>query len=178
MNERLGILHLSDIHASAKSKTTLHRLVEQLKNDVHAVQKNHNVKIQMVCISGDLINSGDNSDEELNIVLEELLQPLMDLLALDEKNIFVVAGNHEVKRSTIVSYIETGLCSTLVSEAAIEDFLHSVDSESIKRISYFDTNFTDLFGNKPVWTHPLGRAYIIDTGTLKVGISCLNSAFL
>ena len=177
MNERLGILHLSDIHASAKSKTTLHRLVEQLKKDIHAVQKNHNVKIQMVCISGDLINSGDNSDEELNIVLEELLQPLMDLLALDEKNIFVVAGNHEVKRSAIVSYIETGLCSTLVSEAAIEDFLHSVDSESIKRISYFDTNFTDLFGNKPVWTHPLGRAYIIDTGSLKVGISCLNSAW-
>ena len=48
MNERLGILHLSDIHASAKSKTTLHRLVEQLKKDIHAVQENHNVKIQMV----------------------------------------------------------------------------------------------------------------------------------
>ena len=54
MNERLGILHLSDIHASAQSKTNLHRLVEQLKNDIQAVQKNHNVKIQMVC----KINSG------------------------------------------------------------------------------------------------------------------------
>lgn len=177
MNERLGILHLSDIHASTKTKTALHRLVEQLKNDIQTVQKNHNVKIQMICISGDLINSGDNSDEELNIVLEELLQPLMDLLALDETCIFVVAGNHEVKRSAVVSYIETGLCSTLVSEAAIEDFLHSVDNESIKRISYFDSSFSDLFGNKPVWTHPLGRAYMIETGSLKVGISCLNSAW-
>ncbi len=177
MNERLGILHLSDIHASAQSKTNLHRLVEQLKNDIQAVQKNHNVKIQMICISGDLINSGDNSDEELSIVLEELLQPLMDLLALDETCIFVVAGNHEVKRSAIVSYIETGLCSTLVSEAAVEDFLQSVDTESIKRISYFDSSFTDLFGNKPVWVHPLGRSYIVDTGSLKVGISCLNSAW-
>lgn len=177
MNERLGILHLSDIHASTKSKTVLHHLVEQLKRDIQAVQKERNVKIQMVCISGDLINSGDNADEELDIVLEELIQPLLELLSLDEKRVFVVAGNHEVKRSSIVPYIENGLCSTLVSEAAIEDFLHSIDDESIKRISYFDTDFAELFGNTPVWTHPLGRAYMIDTGSLKVGISCLNSAW-
>lgn len=177
MNERFGILHLSDIHASTKTKTTIQRLVEQLITDLKNIQKNQSVQIQMICISGDLIHSGDNADEELGIVLEDLLQPLMDALSLDEKRIFVVAGNHEIKRSKVVSYIENGLCATLVSEETVEDFLCSVDAESIKRISYFDETFADLFGNKPVWSHPLGRAYIVDTGSLKVGISCLNSAW-
>ena len=59
MNERFGILHLSDIHASTKTKTTIQRLVEQLITDLQNIQKNHSVQIRMICISGDLIHSGD-----------------------------------------------------------------------------------------------------------------------
>ena len=114
MNERLGILHLSDIHASSKSKVTIQRLMERLKTDIQTIQERQNVSIKMICISGDLINSGDNSDEELDIVLEVFLQPLMETLKLDEKSIFIVAGNHEIKRNMVVPYIETGLSSTSV----------------------------------------------------------------
>ena len=106
MNERLGILHLSDIHASAKSKVKIQRLVERLKADIQTIQERRNVLIKIICISGDLINSGDNSDEELNIVLEDFLQPLMEMLKLDERCIFIVAGNHEIKQNMVVPYIE------------------------------------------------------------------------
>ena len=108
MNERFGILHLSDIHASEKSKVTIQRLVGLLKADILTMQERHNVSIKMICISGDLINSGDEADVQLDIILEELLQPLMDLLNLDEKGIFVVAGNHEIKRKILL------LCFTLL----------------------------------------------------------------
>lgn len=177
MNERLGILHLSDIHASSKSKVTIQRLVERLKTDIQTIQERQNVSIKMICISGDLINSGDNSDEELDIVLEVFLQPLMEMLKLDEKSIFIVAGNHEIKRNMVVPYIETGLSSTLVSEAAIDDFLGKVDTDSLKRIAYFDTSFSDMFGGDLVWKNPLGRAYMVTTDSLRIGVSCLNSAW-
>ena len=134
MDERIGILHLSDIHASKASKITIQRLVEHLKKDLTALQKHHNVSIKMICISGDLINSGDNAEEELEIVLEVFIQPIMEMLQLNEKNIFIVAGNHEVKRQMVIPYIETGLNTTLVSEAAIDDFLNKMDADGLKRI--------------------------------------------
>ena len=76
MDKRLGILHLSDIHVSKENKTTIQRLVEHLKADLTSLQDRHNVSVKMICISGDLINSGDNADEELEIALEVFLQPL------------------------------------------------------------------------------------------------------
>lgn len=177
MNERFGILHLSDIHASEKSKATIQRLVDLLKSDIQTMQARHNVSIKMICISGDLINSGDDADAQLVIILEELLQPLMDLLNLDEKNIFVVAGNHEIKRKMVVPFIEAGLSSTLVSETAIDEFISTVNTDSLKRIEYFDPTFADMFGGDPVWKNPLGRAYMVTTDSLKIGVACLNSAW-
>lgn len=177
MNERFGILHLSDIHASEKSKVTIQRLVGLLKTDIQTMQERHNVSIKMICISGDLINSGDDADAQLVIILEELLQPLMDLLNLDEKSIFVVAGNHEIKRKMVVPFIETGLSSTLTSETAIDEFISTVNTDSLKRIEYFDSTFADMFGGDPVWKNPLGRAYMVTTDSLKIGVSCLNSAW-
>ena len=177
MNERFGILHLSDIHASEKSKVTIQRLVGLLKTDIQTMQERHNVSIKMICISGDLINSGDDADAQLVIILEELLQPLMDLLNLDEKSIFVVAGNHELKRKMVVPFIETGLSSTLTSETAIDEFISTVNTDSLKRIEYFDSTFADMFGGDPVWKNPLGRAYMVTTDSLKIGVSCLNSAW-
>lgn len=177
MDERIGILHLSDIHASKASKITIQRLVEHLKKDLTALQKHHNVSIKMICISGDLINSGDNAEEELEIVLEVFIQPIMEMLQLNEKNIFIVAGNHEVKRQMVIPYIETGLNTTLVSEAAIDDFLNKMDADGLKRIEYFDKDFSDIFGEELVWRNLLGRAYMFSTDMLTIGISCLNSAW-
>ena len=177
MTERLGILHLSDIHASAKSRITIQRLVECLKTDIRTIQEQQHVSIKMICISGDLINSGDNADEELEIVFEEFLHPLMEMLKLDEKSIFIVAGNHEIKRNMVVPYVEAGLSSTLVSETAIDEFLGTVDANSLNRISYFDTNFSEIFGGNLVWKNQLGRAYIVATDLLRIGVSCLNSAW-
>ena len=101
----------------------------------------------------------------------------MNLLNLDGSHIFIVAGNHEVKRSMINQYIDSGLASILVSEAGIYDFISNSDDESIKRISYFDTDFTELFSGNMVWQNALGRAFILTIGSLRIGVSCLNSAW-
>lgn len=177
MGERLGILHLSDVHACSENKTTIQRLTDHLKTDLKEIQERHNVSIKMVCISGDLINSGDMHNEDLEIVFDTLLKPLMDMLNLTERNVYIVAGNHEVKKSSIVDYIETGLAATLTSEANIEQFLNSIDPTSLNRIAYFDSDFTAMFGDGLVWSNPLGRAYMFAIGDITIGISCLNSAW-
>ena len=41
-------------------------------------------------------------DVELDIALGSFLQPLMEMLGLREDSIFLVPGNHEVKRNSIV----------------------------------------------------------------------------
>lgn len=176
MDNRFGILHLSDIHACVNNQVTLQGLVKHLISDIEKVQTEYNVTIKVVCISGDLINSGDNSDEELEIILQDFLQPLMEFLSIDETHIFIVAGNHEIKKRKIVPYIEAGL-SSLTSERQIEDFLQNIDLNSIERVAYFDTDFASMFGGKPVWENALGRSYIVTSNSLQIGISCLNSAW-
>lgn len=177
MDKQIGILHLSDIHTSLKSRTTIQRLVGLLRADIKALTEVHNIEVRMICISGDLINSGDDADVELDIALEVLLQPLMEMLHLDEKSIFIVAGNHEVKQSNIVPYVETGLESTLKTESSITNFLCNIDDESLRRIIYFDRDFSSMFGGEPVWKSPLTRAYMVPINDLCVGVSCVNSSW-
>lgn len=176
MNKRIGILHLSDTHISEKNKITIDRLIALLEKDITSIQNEMCVDIKIVCISGDLINSGDNADVELEIASESFLQPLMKMLELKKDNIFLVPGNHEVKQSSIVNYIENGLESTLITEKNIDDFLCSIDDRSLERILYFDRDFARLFGGNPVWESSLTRAYMVNTGNLTIGVSCVNSA--
>lgn len=177
MDKKIGILHLSDIHISQKNKDTITRLLTLLQKDITLIQQEKCIDIKMVCISGDLIDSGDNADVELEIAFDFFLQPLMDMLGLKEDNIFLVPGNHEVKRNSIVDYIETGLESTLVSENKIDEFLSSIDDHSLERILYFEKDFAHLFGGNPVWENSLTRAYVVNAGPLTIGISCVNSAW-
>lgn len=177
MDKRIGILHLSDTHISEKNKSTIDRLIALLEKDINSIQNEMCVDIKIVCISGDLINSGDNADVELDIASKSFLQPLRKMLGLEKDCIFLVPGNHEVKRSSIVDYIESGLESTLITEENIDNFLNSIDDLSLERILYFDRDFARLFGGNPVWESSLTRAYMVNTGNLTIGVSCVNSAW-
>ncbi len=176
MDKEIGILHLSDIHACIESKVTISRLTKLLIEDLMRIQSEYNTNISAVCISGDLIDSGDNSNTELDIVLTELIQPIMSALGLDETHFFVVPGNHEIKRAEIVPYIESGLASTLTSETAINDFLQQVDKESLKRINYF-SDFAALFGGTPILDSPLMKSYCFQCNNTNIGVVCINSAW-
>lgn len=176
MLNNIGILHLSDIHASSKSKNKISDLVELLNQDLDAIQSQYNTKIQIICISGDLISSGDNSEEELDIIYEDLIRPLTNALQLDENRVFVVAGNHEIQKSKIVQYIEQGLEATLTSENAIESFLCQKDAEAFKRIDYFN-DFSSLFGGTPIMNTELMHSHLLSIGNTNIGIVCVNSAW-
>lgn len=176
MSKNIGILHLSDIHACAKNKQTLDRLVEKLKSDLDILQSENATEIKFICITGDLIHSGDKDDEEMDIVINSVISPLIEYLKLSAENVFIVPGNHEVKRSLIIDYVEKGLSSLLVSEIEIDKHLKSNDAGARNRISYFDS-YASLFSGEPVLNDGLCRAYIKKVGDFELGIACINSAW-
>lgn len=174
--ENIGILHLSDIHANISSIEKIDHLLNTLLNDLNDLKQEYNTKIQAVCISGDLIDSGDNADTELNLVFYHLIAPLMEELHIAEDAIFVVPGNHEVKRSKIVNYIENGLESTLKSEESIDVFIKDPDSKALERINYFD-DFSSLFHKNYACKSALTKAFILECDGVSLGIACINSSW-
>lgn len=176
MNKKIGILHLSDIHATKDNTSKLKRLFSLLVNDLEKTKNEYNYDIQFICITGDLINSGDQSEEQLDLVYNTIIQPLLDYTGLDEKNVFLVAGNHEVKRSSIISYVESGLVSTLTSEEAIESFFNEAHADVTERIDYF-REFSTMFADNPKINTPYLQTYIRDCSKVKLGFACVNSSW-
>lgn len=176
MEKKLGILHLSDIHASARNQQTITRLTDQLKKDLQQITEENSTEINSICITGDLIHSGDNAESEMDIVLNALIYPVMECLGVTEECVYIVPGNHEVKRSYIVGYAEQGLESYLASENNINQLLASQDTEAKKRIAYFD-DYARLFSGTSVLDDGMCRAYIQTVGEHTLGFACVNSAW-
>ena len=174
--KNIGILHLSDIHANTSSKEKIDRLLDLMISDLKILKQEYSTKIEAICISGDLINSGDNSDTELDLVFDHLIAPLMEKLHIKEDAIFIVPGNHEVKRSKIVNYIENGLENTLKSEENIDAFTKKPDPRALERINYFD-DFSSLFHKKHAYKSALAEAFISECDGASLGIACINSSW-
>lgn len=177
MGQNIGILHLSDIHASRNSRTTVQRLVKLLQEDLLEMKKTHNFSVDAICVTGDLIASGDCAEEELQIVYSDFIQPLLESESISEDKIFVVPGNHEIKRSKIVDYIETGLSSTLTTEYEIANFMNSIKSHALERIDYFDKEFGELFGGTIISSNDFYHSHILELKGLRIGIACINSSW-
>lgn len=176
MKKKIGILHLSDIHACAENNKSLCDLVEVLKNDLDRITAESETDIDVICVTGDLINSGDNMDDEMDIAVSTVIQPVMQHLNLSEDRVFVVPGNHEVKRSLINKHMERGLLEDLNSEENIDKHLKSGDVEAMKRIADFE-EYAKLFGGAPVFEDGLCRSYICSIREHKIGLACINSAW-
>lgn len=176
MKKNIGILHLSDIHACTENKRSLSDLVELLKTDLDKIAEESQTEIHAICITGDLINAGDNIDTEMDVALDTIIHPIMQHLNLSEERIFVVPGNHEVKRSLINKYMEAGLLEELKSAENIDRYLNSGDVDARKRIADFE-EYATLFGGTPVFEDGFCRAYKCCVGEHEIGIACLNSAW-
>lgn len=176
MCKNIGILHLSDFHINQSNRTNIQKLIKLLYADLEKLLEDTDAEIDMICITGDLIKTGQNHNDETDLALNTIVMPLMEHYQLTEDNIFIVAGNHEVDTTKIQKYTEEGLAKLLVSSDEIDNFLNDIDKSALDRINYFN-DFTEVFSGKPSFKNELSSAHIVQIKGRKIGIALVNSAW-
>lgn len=127
-DEKLGILHISDIHIDADSISEIDTLVEKLVNDIKKVECENTITIDLICFAGDLIGRGDKAfedEKQIQFAEEHFIIPLLDAVGLTKKDFILVPGNHEVDKSKIAKRTEKGLAMI----SSLEDINETIYEE-------------------------------------------------
>ena len=135
--ERIGILHLSDIHLCEENEKEIVQLLDKLNCDIDVVCQSEKFKIQAICLTGDLINKGSENASAFASFERAFLMPLLNKFHLDSNSVFIVPGNHEVDISKIDRFTEAGLVSQLTSEETVKDLTRGQSQSALERLSYF-----------------------------------------
>lgn len=175
--DNIGILHLSDIHFCQENKETIIQLLDRLKTDLSNICSNEQLKIRLICITGDLINSGFKHDEEFKLFQEHFYLPLLSFLHLDGTSVFIVPGNHEIDTKQINKYAEQGFSTMLIDSESICSIMSDEDSSALTRIEYFQ-NVADQLSTSPMkYRDNFCRCYQVNIEGINFGLACLNSAW-
>ena len=107
MDNKLTWLHLSDLHLTCSKNKNNDWTVKSINQDVvirsllEAIDKlliQKEQKPDLIFITGDLVHGGKTEEYE---VAKEFCQQLLKITGLSKKQLFIVAGNHDVNRGEI-----------------------------------------------------------------------------
>ena len=98
--KRIHILHLSDVHYSEKKdpdiKVTVYEFIEDLKK----WQKQNKEKINIICLTGDIAQSGEVSQYQS---IEKRIRDILEATGCTRDDLFIVPGNHDVQEYDKIS---------------------------------------------------------------------------
>lgn len=179
---KLNILHLADLHCNAEDILYLKEIGSALCKDI-AKQAEAGIRPDIVCVTGDLVNKGENSKVELALAESIFLQPLGQVLKLPRDAFFFAPGNHDVDRTQVSKSFESGLGQELIDQNTFRQFHHTakgnvpdIDFLQKKLRSYFD--FVSSYKNENTKHKSLFYdVYEMRIGGVSVGIVSLNSAW-
>lgn len=179
---KLNILHLADLHCNAEDELYLKNVGSALCKDL-ANQVAAGINPDIVCITGDLVNKGQNAKVEYHLAESIFLQPLREVLELPQGAFFFVPGNHDVDQTQVSKPFESGLGQDLVDQNAFRQFYRTaqgnnpdIDFLQKKLGSYF--NFVSGYKNEHVKHKSFFYdAYKVKKNGIRVGIVSLNSAW-
>ncbi|MEH1902039.1 MAG: metallophosphoesterase [Nostoc sp.] len=188
MAQTLTWLHLSDLHA-CKPKTgwDAKRVTDTLCKDLKKMQQRYGLRPDLIFFTGDAafghIGSGDGKSiaeqfreaHDFLTTVRESFQP-----AIEQRNIFLVPGNHDVNRDRITSF-ET---AWLEQQHSLDEITRIVQSAGAdwkqlhNRLSDY-AHFLETYGYDHLLT---GREHLIyadarEVAGLRVGIAGFNSAW-
>ncbi|MHC5753199.1 MAG: NACHT domain-containing protein, partial [Nostoc sp.] len=188
MAQTLTWLHLSDIHA-CKPRTgwDAKRVTDTLCKDLKKMQERYGLRPDLIFFTGDAafghIGSGEGKSiaeqfreaHDFLTTVRESFQP-----AIEQRNLFLVPGNHDVNRDRITSF-ET---VWLEQQHSLDEITRIVQSASAdwkqlhNRLSDY-AHFLETYGYDHLLT---GREHLIyadarEVAGLRVGIAGFNSAW-
>lgn len=185
----MRIVHLSDIHfrynknkeIDIDTQIVLKALFDSLE------QVNTEKKIDLICITGDLIDKGGQSFDNIGQAFEEfenyVIDGISNRIKLDKNRFVFTPGNHDIDRNLDSNMDEVGIYNILNSELDVNKKIEdSCDIQGIRRIipykefekKYVQENFND---NEKIDITNYHSTYIINIDNVKIGISCLNTAW-
>lgn len=172
----LNILHISDAHIQKKDILEIKEIVQKLIDDIKRVQTEKDIKIDLICFTGDFIQRGDKAiDDEgqWQLAVEILVNPLLNALSLPLDRFVFVPGNHEVDIRKIVMALEDGL--QVKSLDKIKILMDNFDSSYKSRLEYF---YDIIRENQPDAKFGiLGYSCKKDINGINVGLACVDSAW-
>lgn len=172
----LNILHISDAHIQKSAQVELSEIVKKMVNDILKVQDEQNIKIGLVCFTGDLIQRGDKAlfdENQLMLAEKILISPVLDGLGLEKDKFIIVPGNHEVNVQKIVRATEKGLQVDSLDE--INEYISDMNEEYLVRLDYFYQWISNYYDD--VIREKIGYAFLKEIDGKKVGIVCIDSAW-
>lgn len=89
------ILHLSDLHIDSIEDSNFILLREELKSDIKKVAAQNNFGINIIAVTGDIVNKGKM---EAYSLAKDMFQDILKELSLNKANVVFVPGNHDVPR--------------------------------------------------------------------------------
>ena len=173
-NKKIGILHFSDTHISLESAEVVKSIIRNLIEDITKLLIENDANLDLVCFTGDLVNKGRN--EEFELALENIFEPLINSFNIEESNIFLVPGNHDIDTSVIDEINEAGLKSVLINSEKLNNIINNIDKQELYRINNFN-DFNKLFSGNLIFENKLYSCFKTDIGNCSAGIACINSAW-
>lgn len=172
----LNILHISDAHIQKKDIPEIKEIIQKMIADINRVQKEKDIKVDLICFTGDLIQRGDKAiDDEgqWQLAMENLTNPLLEALNLPLDRFVFVPGNHEVDIRKIVMALEDGL--QVKSLDKIKILMDNFDSSYKSRLEYF---YDIVRENQPdAKFGMLGYSCKKEINGINVGLACVDSAW-
>lgn len=176
--KKLGILHVSDIHINASSKSAIDILVEKLLKDIDKVMAENNIKIHLICFAGDLIGRGDNAfegEKQIDIAEEHFIHPLINHLGLTEHEFILVPGNHEVDRRKIAEITEEGLAAISTKEKIDKTIYNMCDEYKGRLENFYKYMYERYIPDAVQWN--LGYSVERNINGINIGIVGIDSAW-
>ena len=176
--QRVNILHISDLHYSQERQDD-HRVINHaFLSDLKKLSATE-LKPHLVVFSGDFVRSGDDNASYYD-AMSDVIEPLLQIIGLDESRLFLAPGNHDVQRSVIQAseVVQQGLETTLTNRDKLNDFyIKNRHYEYIRQKLGNYLEFRDLLSNKHLVEADLFVEvyYVRD---LNVAIVIVNTAWM
>lgn len=135
MEDNIKILHISDIHLNGKNSETIR---ERLSNVAETVKRDVG-KIDMIFISGDLVNDG--KDESYEILYPILNNFITVQLGLPLDKIVMVPGNHDIDRDAENDRLEKSIDED-ASNILSDEYLFPIYKKKILAFEKFRNKFS------------------------------------
>ncbi|WP_084299025.1 metallophosphoesterase [Bradyrhizobium sp. WSM1743] len=180
----MKVLHLSDLHLSAK-----HHHDEEivLKAAIEAIEARREEKgaFDLVIFSGDLVHRGGD-ENVFQTAKSTFINRILDAAGVTESQLVICPGNHDIDREVVrkVGYIEAGLLKTLTNRSDINKFVDDHWSQPIsavpmpfERLSAFYRDVWSVNSDSCISTNLFLKAHILNTNDGDVGVACFNTAW-